>query len=626
MYALRKRRQRVTQDVELKSEATDGRDGCIRRHLHRTPDTTLRELLQLLFPPEVSDDVCGSARASKNVRRVSDQSVEGSRLQASGPEKMVVDNQAYQWPVCLDVHRPPANGYTCIALLDARLDKLEIPVMVSNNQDPRQTSYMIAIDCRINNLALCDCRLFAHGHSLTASPPAPSTLLHYNQVLSPVLETLSYFACIPGAPRACGYAEFGVDLCTIASIPPASVLYEFVGEILRNNLNAIFGTGVFNSDGEMWKFHRSMTRPFFTRKRISHFEIFDRHAEFPAQSVRQAPRRHFPHLYTTTASYPECAGIIIVSTSVGESTERSRSATTPGALFFGVAPTAGSFPFSSLAALQARSTNGPILGAQAAGGSQKNTGSRATMALGHAILAWGPAWTAISCQYDGTSCLTHKYLFTINLYNSFDVIPDLFATLFLVAATSGYHNVFLSFFVAVDCSRFWLLVVAKEQKHPSNFSETPAYGSLHTFLIFTIFPLNMPRADAHAQEYEHPAYENRGNGDQAHFGCDSGQYKRWCRDGGMRDSSREYSPHDFSTSTFHKSSQPSTYAGNRWPTLTSNLPAGTGFSSVIAPRMVNSPQVIGVGIGDSWSSKPAAFSAPPLPNRQSAEGGGDCIS
>ncbi|OBZ78434.1 hypothetical protein A0H81_02008 [Grifola frondosa] len=98
------------------------------------------------------------------------------------------------------------------------------------------------------------------------------------------------------------------------------------------------------------------------------------------------------------------------------------------------------------------------------------------------------------------------------------------------------------------------------------------------------------------------------------------------RDGGMRDSSREYSPHDFSTSTFHKSSQPSTYAGNRRPTLTSNLPAGTGFSSVIAPRMVNSPQAIGVGIGDSWSSKPAAFSAPPLPNRQSAEGGGDCIS
>ncbi|KAF9448161.1 cytochrome P450 [Macrolepiota fuliginosa MF-IS2] len=41
----------------------------------------------------------------------------------------------------------------------------------------------------------------------------------------------------------------------------------------------LLGTGVFAADGELWKFHRSMTRPFFTRDRISHFDIFDRHAE-----------------------------------------------------------------------------------------------------------------------------------------------------------------------------------------------------------------------------------------------------------------------------------------------------------------------------------------------------------
>ena len=28
-----------------------------------------------------------------------------------------------------------------------------------------------------------------------------------------------------------------------------------------------------------YRFHRSMTRPFFSRDRISHFDIFDRHAE-----------------------------------------------------------------------------------------------------------------------------------------------------------------------------------------------------------------------------------------------------------------------------------------------------------------------------------------------------------
>ncbi|KIL66639.1 glycosyltransferase family 69 protein [Amanita muscaria Koide BX008] len=40
----------------------------------------------------------------------------------------------------------------------------------------------------------------------------------------------------------------------------------------------------------------------------------------------------------------------------------------------------------------------------------------------------------------------HKYYFAINLYNSFDVIPDLFATLFRVAAILGYQNVFVSIY------------------------------------------------------------------------------------------------------------------------------------------------------------------------------------
>lgn len=40
----------------------------------------------------------------------------------------------------------------------------------------------------------------------------------------------------------------------------------------------------------------------------------------------------------------------------------------------------------------------------------------------------------------------HKYFFAINLYNSFDVIPDLFSTLFKTAAVLGYQNVFVSIY------------------------------------------------------------------------------------------------------------------------------------------------------------------------------------
>ncbi|KAF9530970.1 cytochrome P450 monooxygenase pc-3 [Crepidotus variabilis] len=49
---------------------------------------------------------------------------------------------------------------------------------------------------------------------------------------------------------------------------------EFTGQ-----MNSLLGNGIFNVDGEMWKFHRAMTRPFFTRERISDFETYDRNCE-----------------------------------------------------------------------------------------------------------------------------------------------------------------------------------------------------------------------------------------------------------------------------------------------------------------------------------------------------------
>lgn len=48
------------------------------------------------------------------------------------------------------------------------------------------------------------------------------------------------------------------------------------GDIFKQQMASVLGTGVFNSDGEMWKWHRAMTRPFFNKDRISHFELFDR--------------------------------------------------------------------------------------------------------------------------------------------------------------------------------------------------------------------------------------------------------------------------------------------------------------------------------------------------------------
>ncbi|KAJ7062902.1 cytochrome P450 monooxygenase pc-3 [Mycena amicta] len=40
---------------------------------------------------------------------------------------------------------------------------------------------------------------------------------------------------------------------------------------------SLLGFGIFNTDDELWRFHRSLARPFFSRERISDFDIFDHH-------------------------------------------------------------------------------------------------------------------------------------------------------------------------------------------------------------------------------------------------------------------------------------------------------------------------------------------------------------
>jgi hypothetical protein len=66
------------------------------------------------------------------------------------------------------------------------------------------------------------------------------------------------------------------------------------GDRFKNLMFNVLGTGVFNSDANMWKFHRGITRPFFTHERISHFNIFDRHAEDAITQIKSRLRAGYP--------------------------------------------------------------------------------------------------------------------------------------------------------------------------------------------------------------------------------------------------------------------------------------------------------------------------------------------
>ncbi|KAF7348800.1 hypothetical protein MVEN_01399700 [Mycena venus] len=66
------------------------------------------------------------------------------------------------------------------------------------------------------------------------------------------------------------------------------------GEDTRVIFEPLLGSGIFSADGELWNFHRKMTRPFFKRDRISDFEIFDHHSRDAIVAIKQRLREDHP--------------------------------------------------------------------------------------------------------------------------------------------------------------------------------------------------------------------------------------------------------------------------------------------------------------------------------------------
>ncbi|KAF9530968.1 cytochrome P450 [Crepidotus variabilis] len=64
------------------------------------------------------------------------------------------------------------------------------------------------------------------------------------------------------------------------------------GEEFTGQMDSLLGSGIFNVDGEM--FHRAMTRPFFTRERISDFEIYGRNCDISLTLAKDRLRQGEP--------------------------------------------------------------------------------------------------------------------------------------------------------------------------------------------------------------------------------------------------------------------------------------------------------------------------------------------
>ncbi|RDB15937.1 hypothetical protein Hypma_003591 [Hypsizygus marmoreus] len=56
-------------------------------------------------------------------------------------------------------------------------------------------------------------------------------------------------------------------------------------ESLHEAMDLVLGTGVFSLSVDMWKFHRTITRPFFDRNRVTHLEMFSHNAQSVAAQI-----------------------------------------------------------------------------------------------------------------------------------------------------------------------------------------------------------------------------------------------------------------------------------------------------------------------------------------------------
>ncbi|KAF8307679.1 cytochrome P450 [Clavulina sp. PMI_390] len=64
--------------------------------------------------------------------------------------------------------------------------------------------------------------------------------------------------------------------------------------ILGPPTRSVIGYGIFNTDGDTWKYHRALDKPFFARDRISDFEIIERHTNELLSIMKERFRKGIP--------------------------------------------------------------------------------------------------------------------------------------------------------------------------------------------------------------------------------------------------------------------------------------------------------------------------------------------
>ncbi|TQC43548.1 GTP cyclohydrolase II [Rhodococcus sp. WS4] len=116
------------------------------------------------------------------------------------------------------------SGLLCAPMTDARADALELPPMVSDNQDPKRTAYTVTVDAA---------RGITTGISAADRSRTLQVLADPGSVATDVIRpghVLPLRARPGGVLERPGHTEAAVDLCGLAGLPAVGVIAELVSD------------------------------------------------------------------------------------------------------------------------------------------------------------------------------------------------------------------------------------------------------------------------------------------------------------------------------------------------------------------------------------------------------------
>jgi 3,4-dihydroxy 2-butanone 4-phosphate synthase/GTP cyclohydrolase II len=116
------------------------------------------------------------------------------------------------------------SGYICVPMVPSWLDRLEIPLMVTANQERMRTAYTVTVDAREGISTGISAADRARTIRVLADPASTPYDLTRPGHINPLR------ALEGGVLRRAGHTEAAVDLCRLAGLSPVGVICEIVSQ------------------------------------------------------------------------------------------------------------------------------------------------------------------------------------------------------------------------------------------------------------------------------------------------------------------------------------------------------------------------------------------------------------